>query len=258
MDVMRVRVATALALAAFGFSGAAHAQSAIEGRVDRLEAEMRAVQRKVFPGGAGAQVVEPQYTSPQGPTAAPGLPSGTLASDINARLNAIESQQAALISQVEQLQHRQRQLEDAFGNMKLSFEARLKTLEAEVIEEMILYRGAIILIGGDTLMRGDNLAKLSETGVLICLVATLDAVLQRLHLSMGARYHNPAERSVAVGQLRREWAIRKMNVREFDTTGQTDAEIIDSLAAMWREQAIITSPPGAIHRPVSIRLWPRP
>ncbi len=119
-------------------------------------------------------------------------------------------------------------------------EARLKTLEAEVIEEMILYRGAIILIGGDTLTRSDNLAKLSETGVLICLVATLDAVLQRLHLSMGARYHNPAERSMAIGQLRREWAIRKRAVREYDTTGQSDAEIIDSLAAIWHEQALIT------------------
>ncbi|MFX7849661.1 hypothetical protein ABTK11_21370, partial [Acinetobacter baumannii] len=35
----------------------------IEGRVDRLEREMRAVQRKVFPGGAG-QTIEPQITPP--------------------------------------------------------------------------------------------------------------------------------------------------------------------------------------------------
>ena len=30
-----------------------HAQSNVEGRVGKLESEMRAVQRKVFPGGAG-------------------------------------------------------------------------------------------------------------------------------------------------------------------------------------------------------------
>ena len=119
-------------------------------------------------------------------------------------------------------------------------EARLKTLEAEVVEEMILYRGAIILISGETLMHGDNLDRLSETGIVLCLTATLDAALQRLHLSMGARYHNPAERSMAVGQLRREWAVRKRGVREFDTTGQTDAEIVEALAALWREQALVT------------------
>ena len=56
------------------WSAAALGQAAnrtVEGRVDRLEQEMRAVQRKVFPGGAG-QVLAPEV-GPVTPT--PGAPA---------------------------------------------------------------------------------------------------------------------------------------------------------------------------------------
>ncbi len=118
-------------------------------------------------------------------------------------------------------------------------EARVKTLEAEVVQELVLYRGAVILIGGQTLMHSDYLTRLTDAGQVVCLVATLDAVLQRLHLSLGARFHNPAERAMAIGHLKREWSIRKApNVEEFDTTGMTESEIVDTLVAMWREQVL--------------------
>ena len=118
-------------------------------------------------------------------------------------------------------------------------EARVKTLEAEVVQELVLYRGAVILIGGQTLMHSDYLTRLTDAGQVVCLVATLDAVLQRLHLSLGARFHNPAERAMAIGHLKREWANRKApNGEEFDTTGMTESEIVDTLVAMWREQVL--------------------
>lgn len=118
-------------------------------------------------------------------------------------------------------------------------EARLKTLESEVVQELMLYRGAVILVSGQTLMHSDYAARLSDAGQIICLVATLDAVLQRLHLSLGARFHNPAERAVAIGQLKREWSIRKSPyVQEFDTTGMTENQIVDTLVEMWREQVL--------------------
>jgi shikimate kinase len=119
-------------------------------------------------------------------------------------------------------------------------EARLKTLEAEVVEEMVLYRGAVMLISGQTLKHSDHLTRIGDTGMVLCLVATLDAVLQRLHLSLGARYHNPAERAMALGNLKREWAIRSLpGVEEFDTTAMGDGEIITSIVALWREQALL-------------------
>lgn len=125
---MRILMMAALLTSAFALTGTAAAQdAALGGRVDRLEREMRAVQRKVFPGGAG-QTVEPQIV-PESDTTVPGTPSGSALVDLAARVGALESQSAALTGQVEQGQYRLRQLEDAFAAYKRSADARLKALE---------------------------------------------------------------------------------------------------------------------------------
>ena len=114
-------------------------------------------------------------------------------------------------------------------------ETRLKTIEGELIAEMALYRGTVLLIGAGTLLRGDTLDVLMQTGPVIALVASVDAILQRLHLALGARYHDPRERELAVGRLKREWAIRgKPGVLEFDTSALTDAETAQGVADRWR------------------------
>jgi TolA-binding protein len=105
--------------------GLAHGQAAIGGRVDRLESEMRAVQRKVFPGGSSSQYVQPDISPPEANTVLPGSPSGSPVSDLEARVSALESQMSSMTGQIEVTQHRVQQLEDA-GR---STEARLKLLE---------------------------------------------------------------------------------------------------------------------------------
>ena len=91
------------------------------------------------------------------------------------------------------------------------------------------------LIGDDTLLRGDTRAALRQTGPVIALMASVDAVLQRLHLALGARYHNPREREIAIGRLRREWAIRgKEGVIELDTSALSDTETAEAVADRWR------------------------
>jgi TolA-binding protein len=119
--------ATALAALIAG-AGTAHAQStAVEGRVDRLEREMRAVQRKVFPGGAG-QTIEPQIV-PETSVDAPGTPSGSALADLTQRVAALENQVTSMTGQVEQGQYRLRQLEEAFNAYKRSTDARVNALE---------------------------------------------------------------------------------------------------------------------------------
>lgn len=124
---MRILMAAAILTAAFGVSSAAQAQNAIEGRVDRLEREMRAVQRKVFPGGAG-QTIEPQIAPPSN-SVVPGSPSGSPLVDLTQRVVSLEGQVQSMTGQVEQGQYRLRQLEDAFNAYKRSTDARLKALE---------------------------------------------------------------------------------------------------------------------------------
>ncbi|OYY92128.1 MAG: hypothetical protein B7Y45_00620 [Sphingomonas sp. 28-66-16] len=110
-------------------SGSAWAQSAIDGRVDRLEREMRAVQRKVFPGG-NSQYFPPDITAPQGPAnPLPGTPASSPVTDLNARVNALESQFSSMTGQIEQAQHKLQLIEDAFNAYKRTTEARLKVLE---------------------------------------------------------------------------------------------------------------------------------
>lgn len=133
MQLMKTMAAVAALAAAMPGSaqvrgGANQNAGGVEGRVDRLEREMRAVQRKVFPGGAG-QTIEPQITAPQQPGIAPGIPASGVVTDLTARVAAMESSVQTLTGQVEQSQFKLRQLEDAFNAYKRSTDARLKALE---------------------------------------------------------------------------------------------------------------------------------
>ena len=85
----------------------------VETRVDRLEKEMKAVQRKVFPAGAP---VQPDIVTQAPVTEA--LPSSTPVSDLMARVNSLESQLASITGQIEQNSYKIRQIEERFDKMK--------------------------------------------------------------------------------------------------------------------------------------------
>ena len=113
-------------------------------------------------------------------------------------------------------------------------ERRLRTIEDELMDEVALRRKALVRIDGQTLLRSDHFPRLLETGPVICLVAQLDAVLQRLHLNMGARYHDPHERALAIGQIKREWAVRELEgVHEIDVTYMDKDRAIDEIINIW-------------------------
>ncbi|MFM9898949.1 hypothetical protein [Sphingorhabdus sp.] len=90
----------------------------IDGRVGKLEKEMRAVQRQVFPNGAG-KFVEPEI--PSQTASAPTTSSTSATADLTARVDALEAQLATLTGQVE-LQ----------GNGMRGLEGRLKAIETQM------------------------------------------------------------------------------------------------------------------------------
>lgn len=106
--------ATALMLVA----PAAGQDANIDGRVGKLEKEMRAVQRQVFPNGAG-KFLEPDIQSPSVPKNT--STSSTATADLIARVDALEAQLATLTGQVEQQ-----------GNAARSMETRLKAIETKL------------------------------------------------------------------------------------------------------------------------------
>lgn len=90
----------------------------VEGRVGKLEKEMRAVQRQVFPNGAG-KFLEPEIQSPTVPKTTTS--SSTATADLLVRVDALEAQLATLTGQVEQQ-----------GNSLRSVATRLNAVETQL------------------------------------------------------------------------------------------------------------------------------
>jgi len=105
----------------FGFAAAAlglvlaaspaAAQSDAEARLRKIEAEVRALQRQVFPGGAG-RTFEPEITSAAPAPQTVGAPSTTAVTDILARLDALEGQLRQLTAGNEENANTLRLLQD--------------------------------------------------------------------------------------------------------------------------------------------------
>lgn len=110
-----------LAGTAFALAAPVIAQDAnIDGRVGKLEKEMRAVQRQVFPNGAG-KFIEPDIQS-SAETSTTTSATTTATVDLTARVDALEAQLATLTGQVE-LQ----------GNNMRGLEDRLKAIETQLV-----------------------------------------------------------------------------------------------------------------------------
>ncbi|WP_157216806.1 tetratricopeptide repeat protein [Flavisphingomonas formosensis] len=125
---MRVMLIAGLLLAGTAITPAlAQSAPAVEGRVTKLEKEMRAVQRKVFPG-ANPDYFEPEI-APASPQAVPGMAATSPLADLNARVDALERSLSQLTGQVEQANFKNRQLEDAFAKYKADTDYRLSALE---------------------------------------------------------------------------------------------------------------------------------
>lgn len=115
---------TVTALFLLTTSGVAVAQSApadLGTRVNRIERELRAVQRKVFPTG---QPMEPEITAPAAPVEAAGTPASSPVADLTARVDALEAQIRSITGQAEQNGFRLRQLEEQVQRLTDEAKAR--------------------------------------------------------------------------------------------------------------------------------------
>lgn len=119
----RLMLLGAAPLAISAIMPAAQAQDAtVAKRVDRLEKEMRAVQRQVFPGGAPAF-----FEGEIAPDTVPGerIKAATPVADLTARVDALEAQLQTLTGQSEQNAFQLRELEKQFAAYKAEIDKRL-------------------------------------------------------------------------------------------------------------------------------------
>lgn len=103
-------------------------QTSLDTRVGKLEKEMKAVQRKVFPGG-DSRFFEPEITAPASSPQAIGVPATTPVTDLTARVSALETELQRLTGQVEQTGFKLRQLEENLNKMRGDTEFRLNRIE---------------------------------------------------------------------------------------------------------------------------------
>ncbi len=107
--------------------GASAQDGAIDKRVERLEKEMRAVQRSVFPGGSPAF-----FEGEIAPDNTPGerVKSTAPVIDLTARVDALEAQLQTLTGQSEQNAFQLRELEKQFTAYKAEMDKRFAAPEA--------------------------------------------------------------------------------------------------------------------------------
>jgi TolA-binding protein len=101
----------------------------IDKRVGKLESEMRAVQRKIFPGSE-SRFFEPEIAAPEAPPAAVGNPASAPLTDLSDRVGELERQLRTLTGQVEAAEFKLRTLEEAQAKQRADVEFRLGALES--------------------------------------------------------------------------------------------------------------------------------
>ena len=123
---MRFHLVAMLLMASAAVPAAAQRTESTERRIERLEQELRAVQRRVFPKGAE---VAPEIDPTRPTVTSPGVPATSAVADLTARVDSLEAQLRELTGQAEINANRLRQLEEAFARFRDSATGRLDTLE---------------------------------------------------------------------------------------------------------------------------------
>jgi len=107
--------------------------------------------------------------------------------------------------------------------------------EAAVAAELAQRRGLVIATGGRMMLDERNADALGATGVIVCLTATLEELLDRLLVDDQRRARpllqsdNPAQR---VADLLAERAEQYGQFPQVDTTGRPVDEIVDSIVEL--------------------------
>ena len=125
---MRFHLIGLVLLASVAVPAAAQRQEPVEKRIDRIEQELRAVQRRVFPGANGP-VLAPEMEAQPAAISPVGVPASSAVADINARLDSIEAQLRTLTGQAEQNANRLRTMEEGLAQLRQATGSRLDAIE---------------------------------------------------------------------------------------------------------------------------------
>jgi shikimate kinase len=109
-------------------------------------------------------------------------------------------------------------------------EARFREIEADMIRRIADTEGAVIATGGGAILRNDNVANLTQKGVIVCLTATPETIFNRT----GASKERPLLRTEdPLATIRRLLASRKPYYEKagimIDTEGKSPLVVADEI-----------------------------
>lgn len=120
-------------------------------------------------------------------------------------------------------------------------DARLKTLENDVVREAAFLRQAVIVVGGAAMLNQRNADLLSGTGRVISITCELGEALHRLHMAYEDIFRDAQERRHLISRLRREFGIADSDrYPQIDTTHLTIEQTVQELIFFWKNGRLIT------------------
>ncbi|MBV7257473.1 outer membrane protein assembly factor BamD [Pacificimonas sp. WHA3] len=126
--MIRPALLACIALGILAPAASAQTVDTLDRRLDRLEKEVRAVQRKVFPG-ADSDFFEPEITPPADSNGGFGVPAVTPSTIVTDRIEALEAQVQSLTGQMEETSFKLRRMEEALARFEGDTKLRLQALE---------------------------------------------------------------------------------------------------------------------------------
>lgn len=115
--------------------------------------------------------------------------------------------------------------------------ARLRSIENEMVHEASLRRSTVMAISGTALLDEANRLRLSETGPVLCLTASLGEILRRLHVTQGGHFHDLNTRAAIIGRLKRERQVLELDIPKLDTTNLKIEEAAKQALEFWMTQS---------------------
>lgn len=116
-------------------------------------------------------------------------------------------------------------------------EARLKALETTMIQDLALYRNAVLVMTSTAIVDDINRARLIDAGIVLCLTCALNEILRRIYAARGAWFHNPYNRGIMLSRLKRERRVTALDLPQLDTTRLSVDNATQAVIDFWFNHA---------------------
>lgn len=115
-------------------------------------------------------------------------------------------------------------------------ESHFRQVEREVIARVARYTSSVIATGGGVVLKPENMARLKNTGIIVALNASLDAILERTSRRGVRPLLDCDDRAARVARLFQERASLYMKADyTIDTTCASPQQVVEKIIALLRE-----------------------